>query len=285
MKKDWTITWGVISIIFGIVCIPTDFKASAFYLAVGAVLIAWWNLSRKKSLNKRSEVKQQISKASTEETGEKVISQSAVPTKPKPSKFPSFPVKKDGAIEAYRYRIAFTPSSPDIVTHGIQEERWYLTARIESGVVHLFLDGNDLGVLPERSDMMADWLQRGDPYVIAIEQDKNGSSFVVTLVFYKDKQKYNAHREQDIVSLTGYKSKRKQDAISFLEIGEELEAEEDPENEDRVLIVNRAGDVIGSLPKKYAQRVMAEGTALIVFDHDELIEDSDIYKPFVKIYW
>lgn len=60
--------------------------------------------------------------------------------------------------------------------------------------------------------------------------------------------------------------------------------EEDIKKEDRVFI-SFLGDRIGSLPKKYARRFIDKGAALIVFDHDEPVEDSDAVEPYVKIYW
>lgn len=269
MKKSWKIIVGAVFLVGGFGNIGSDMGAAILGVVVGIALIAWWTVGRKKASDKQ----------------ETIASTPTAPPKPKPAKRPSFPYEKDGAPEAYRYRIKFAPSAPDVVSRAIQDEQWYLSARIEAGKVHLFLDGNDLGLLPERTNMMTDWLNRGDPYMAAIEEDTSAPDYVVTLVFYRDKQKYYANREQTIVALTGYKSEGKQYTISILEEGEELEAEEDTEKEDRVFIVSRFGDQIGSLPKKYALRVLDEKPALIVFDHDEPIKDSDEVKPYVKIYW
>lgn len=297
MKKNLKIIIGAIFLIGGFGCISSDIGAAIFGIVVGIALIAWWITGRKRSSDKWDTVsptptvplgptpEKQPRSADKKSDQEPADTTSTAPLKPTPTKQPSFPYKKDGAPEAYRYRIAFTSSVSDVVSRAIQDERWYLSAVIESGKVHLFLDGNDLGSLPEHADMMMDWLKHGDPYMAAIEEDKSGSGFVVTLVFYRDKQKYYAHKEQTIVALTGYKSEGKQDAISVLEEGEELATEEDFEKEDRVFIVSRSGDPIGSLPKKYARRVLEEGAALIIFDHEEPIEDSDDVKPYVKIYW
>lgn len=310
MKKNWKIVVGVVFLVGGFGCIGSDIGAAIFGIVVGVVFTAWWILGHKKASDKKSAVEQQITRpiSPVEHTGMQVKSaptqqaasqpaaqiapKTAVKVTPRPTvqtnhkteDIVRIPDKKDGAALAYRYSVPFVPSDLDAVLSAAKVERWYLSAKQVGKEIHLFSEETDLGVLTERVEMVSDWLRRRDPYLAILERINSETGCTVMLVFYRDKQKYNAHREQTIVALTGYKSDEKQYRISVLEAGEELEAEEDYEKEDRV-VVSYMGDIIGSLPKKYALRFINEGAALIVFDHCDEDEDTFICKPFVKIYW
>lgn len=194
------------------------------------------------------------------------------------------PEKKNGAPLAYRYSVPFVPSDFDAVLEAAKAERWYLTAKQIGRDIHLLSKETDLGILTERATMVSDWLMRGDPYLAILESVSSETGCTVMLVFYRDKQKYNAYREQTVVALTGYKGEAKQEQLLYLNPGDELELEEDYEQEGRVIVLS-CGSEIGYLPKKYADRFVGEGAALTVFDHDEPVEDSDASKPYVKIYW
>ena len=180
--------------------------------------------------------------------------------KPKPEDIFHIPYKKDGAPLAYKYNVSFSLS--DVGISDIFKNQPQLIAKQIDQDIHLFSGDIDLGVLIERADMVSDWLRRGDPYLAVVNQVINESCHI-TLAFYRDKQKQYEGREQTVTALTGYKAEQKQDTITCL----------------------TAGDVIGSLPKKYAVRFIKEGAALIIFDHYDEDEDTFIAKPFVKIYW
>ena len=280
MKKNWKIIVGVILIVGGIGLAATDLFSGAIDIAVGIVLVVWWKLGRKRPSNRsprsvappppavRAKQAGTSPAAKQEEKGYDIL----------------IPEKKDGAPLAYRYSVPFVPSDLDAVLVAAKAERWYLTAKQIGGEIHLFSEDADLGVLTERADMVSDWLRRGEPHIIILERVNSETGCTVMLVFYRDKQKYNAHREQTVVALTGYKGEEKQEQLLYLNPGDELELAEDYEKEGCVLVLSH-GSELGYLPKKYAGRFLEEGAALIVFDHEEPVEDSDISKPFVKIYW
>lgn len=193
------------------------------------------------------------------------------------------PGKKDGAPLAYKYSIPFTPSNPGALLSAAKEKQWYLSAKQVGQEIHLFSAETDLGVLTERVDMVSDWIRRSEPYLIILERVNSETECTVMLVFYRDKQKYYANREQTVIALTAFKSEAKQDALSCLGESDELDLEEDWDKEDSV-VVTFMGDAIGKLPKKYAQKYISDGAALVVFDHTEE-DDEFIQKPYVRIYW
>lgn len=171
----------------------------------------------------------------------------------------------------------------DVALKAAQGKQWYLTASIVDGGIHLFSGDADLGVLNERADMMQDWLRRGDPYLAILERINSETGCTVRLVFYRDKKQQYANREQSVVALVSYKSEEKQENIACLNEGDELDAEEDFEKDDCVVVSALLGS-IGNLPQKHAKRFIDEGAALVVFDHSE--EDDDFKdKLFVRIYW
>lgn len=193
------------------------------------------------------------------------------------------PSKKDGATLAYQYSVLMLESNIDAALKAAQDKQWYLTASIVDGNIHLFSGDDDLGALIQRADMMKDWLRRGDPYLAILENVNSETGCTVRLVFYRDKKQQYANREQSVVALVSYKSEEKQDNLAGLEEGDEVDAEEDYEKEDCIIVSSTFGP-IGNLPKKYAKRFIEDGADLVVFDHSEE-EDDFKEKPFVRIYW
>lgn len=319
MKKNWKIIIGAIFLIGGFGCIGSDMDAAIFGIVVGVVFTAWWLLSNKKISSGNPSPKAR-SVAPTPPTRQSVAQSTQLPAKsPRPTPISDgnplpkvqsvapapprgqpveksmqrptktsqptpIPREKDGAPLAYKYSVPFVPSDQNAALLAVSEKRNQLTAKQIGKDVHLFSEETDLGILTEKSDMVADWIKRNDPVTIILERPTESFSYQVTLAFYRDKQKYNAHREQTVFALTGYKSEAKQNTILYLNSGDELEAEEDFEKDGRVT-VSYLGDVIGSFPKKYADQFIDEGAALVVFDHGEELEDSDVTKPFVRVYW
>lgn len=193
------------------------------------------------------------------------------------------PRRKDDATLAYHYSVHMSESNIDVAWKAAEEKRWYLTASVVDGDIHLFSGEDDIGILTERANMMKDWLRRGDPYLIVLENVNRETGCTVILAFYRDKKKQYGYREQSVVALVSYKSEEKQDNQAGMNEGDEVDAEEDYEKDDCVVINSDFGP-IGNLPKKYARRFLDEGAALVVFDHSE--EDNDFKdKPFVRIYW
>ena len=105
----------------------------------------------------------------------------------------------------------------------------------------------------------------------------------VNLRFYKDKRFGNEYREQTVCKLTGCKSESKQETISFMDIGDEVDLEEDYDHDDAV-IASYQGDPIGKLPKKVALRFLQEEAYAAYL---EKLEQDDEFRdiPHIRIYW
>lgn len=306
MKRHWKIIVGAVFLIGGFGCITSDIGAAIFGVVVGTALIVWWYLSLKKS-------SVQDSSAEKKDSGPVVSSNYSItnqaaqsPIKPPASQLPPpvhqpvmqippsstktkevydvvIPEKKDGAPLAYRYSVPFVPSDINDVLSAAKAERWYLSAKQIGSDIHLLSEEADLGILTERADMVSDWLRRDEPFLVILERVNSEAGCTVMLVFYRDRLKYYANREQTVTALTAFKAESKQDILSCLEETDELELEENWDKEDSVAVVYM-GDTIGNLPKKYAQRYISDGAALVVLDHMEE-DDEFIKKPYVRIYW
>lgn len=282
MKKNWKVIVGAVFLVGGFGCIGSDMGSAVFGILVGIALIAWWILGRRSTASNNSTEEKTLQ--SSHSVHQAVSPVPSISAEPKEAPAVVIPEKKDGASLAYRYSVPFSPSNPDALLSAAKEKRWYLSAKQMGREIHLFSEGTDLGVLNERADMVSDWIRRNEPYLIILERMNSETGCTVMLVFYRDKQKYYANKEQAVTALTGYKSEDKQAAILSLNAGDELEAEEDYEKEGRVL-VSDMGEAIGSLPKKYAERFISEGASLIIFDHGEEDEENSVTKPFIKIFW
>lgn len=279
MKKHWKIVVGAVFLIGGFGCVGSDMGAAVFGVLVGIALIVWWWLGLKKASAQSPATTEQSSPLETQ-----AAAQAPVPSsKPKEKYDVVIPEKKDGVPLAYRYSVHFAPSNLEAVLTAAKAEHWHLSAKQIGSEIHLFSEETDIGVLTERADMVSDWIRRGEPYLVILERVNSETRCTVMLVFYRDKQKYYVNREQTVTALTAFKSEAKQDALSCLGEGDELALEEDWDKEDSV-IVTFMGDAIGKLPKKYSQKYISDGAALIVLDHME--EDDEFIKmPYVRIYW
>ena len=193
------------------------------------------------------------------------------------------PSEKGDATLAHQYSIHMPESNIDIAWKAAEEKRWYLTASIVDGNIHLFSGDDDIGILNERANMMKDWLRRGDPYLIILENVNSETGCTVRLVFYRDQKKQYANCEQSVVALVSYKSEAKQDNQAGMMDGEEVEARRNYKK-DNCVVISAAFGPIGNLPKMYAKRYIEEGAALVVLDHCE-VDDDYKDKPFVRIYW
>lgn len=89
---------------------------------------------------------------------------------------------------------------------------------------------------------------------------------------------------QLVVALVSFKSQAKQDGISFLSPGDEVQLTEDYEKECHVDVEGMTGEPIGALPKKVADRYIHNGAYAAYFERGEE-DDEGIVKPFIHIYW
>lgn len=201
----------------------------------------------------------------------------------------------DGASRQYRYEFSFTPNdegSADALwalTGASRYTAHELTPRLSENTVQLYFNGLLVGTTVFKLDMFTDWIGRGDPMKIyLLEADRDDGVFRAAVNFYQDRRKKHSWREQSTVALTSFKSRAKQETISLIANGQELELD-DTVDESKPIPVTYRGDPIGNLTTSVSRRVRDEGVSLIVFENTELAcvnDDGDeIEQPFVRIYW
>lgn len=197
-----------------------------------------------------------------------------------------FPLKKDGHPIQYAYALHVDPApGVDLIGDIIRDEEKFVIPSPTKDEIVLSYEDTLIGTIrsTEKAAMLSDWIKKGLPYDAILRADGK----TVNLRFYKDKRTGNEYREQTVVALVGYKSQTKQDAISFLETGDELDLEENYAREDAVDVLCDGIEKIGSLPKKVAQRVIEEGAYAAFYEKGEEQEtdNGDIIKPYIRIYW
>ena len=197
-----------------------------------------------------------------------------------------FPTKKNGHPIQYAYAFDITPAPGiDIINDIIDDSEKFLIPEPMGDEISLTYNGVIVGSIknPEKAVMLNDWIKKGFPYDAILRADGK----TVNLRFYRDKRIGNEYREQTVVAITGYKSGSKQDSISFLEPGDEVDLGENYEREDTVDVLIDGIDKIGALPKKIATRVIEEGAYAAFYEKGEAQETDDgtIIKPYIRIYW
>lgn len=151
--------------------------------------------------------------------------------------------------------------------------------------VKLMYGGVHAGDLYFKHDMFSDYAKRGDSVVVYLnEADDSTGDYKVEIAFFRDKKKQYKYREQTVVALTAYKKEDRQDIISAMEPGDEIEVEYDSEKDNYVAVY---GDIIGTFPAKIGERLEEQDPTFVVFDSADETEEGDeiVYKPYVKIYW
>ncbi len=142
-----------------------------------------------------------------------------------------------------------------------------------------------LGTLMDRTNMVRDWLSRGDLVRVWLEHCGDHEN-VVFLAFYRDEEKrLSDHECSASIKLIRYQNQDAQFNMLGLDPGDKLSFEEDIDHNGNEIVWVADGGAIGALPKTYAQRYLSEGASAVFLDHIE--EDVENFKsiPFVKIYW
>lgn len=195
----------------------------------------------------------------------------------------------NGKHLSYEYIADFTPVNLEAV-HSLIEDTSLQTNHqfkweLGDGKVKLLYGGEYAGDLYFKFDMFSDYARRGDPVVVYLKKvDDMAGEYEVEIAFFRDKEKQYQYREQTVVALTAYKKEDRQDIISTMEPGDEIEVEYDSEKDKYVAVY---GDIIGTFPAKIGERLEEQDPTFVIFDSADETEDGDeiIYKPYVKIYW
>lgn len=194
------------------------------------------------------------------------------------------PSKVDSIPIAYRrYQTGIVSQQLSIYEQMQKNGDFSVSAEEKDGKILLYYHQNQYALINDAKteEMIKDWIRNKEPFLIYAN-----STDTVYVALYRDKRKKMADREHEVVKLTAFSSNAKQETISFLEDGEELDIEEDYDNNGNdIVIVMRKGDEIGRLPKKQANRIKSEGFAGCFLDHIETDVEKDKYIPFVDIYW
>lgn len=200
----------------------------------------------------------------------------------------------DGASRQYRYEFNFTPNDEAsagtlwALTGASRYTAYELTPRLSENTVQLYFNGALVGAAAFKYDMFADWISRGDPLkVYLLEADRAAGVFRAAVDFYQDRRKTNSFREQSVVGLISFKGKTKQETISLLSSGQEVEI--DDLSDESALVVAYRGEPIGKLPASLKRKISDEGITLVTFERSEIAGETDdgddVEQPFVRIYW
>lgn len=201
----------------------------------------------------------------------------------------------DGASRQYRYEFNFAPnneSSANILwalTGASRYTSHELAPQLNGNEVQLYFNGSLVGATTFKLDMFEDWMNRGDPLKIyLLEADRDTGVFRAAVDFYQDRRKKHSWREQSTVALTSFKSQAKQETISLIAEGQELELDDSVDN-DKPIPVTYRGDPIGNLPANISHKARDEGISLIVFERSECVGENedgdDVEQPLIRIYW
>lgn len=191
------------------------------------------------------------------------------------------PQKKDGNPIQYYYDVNVLPEDGVNIVNDVlvDSEKEVEVSATETDVLFLY-EGKVIGRAfdEEKAKMVSDWKKKGRICNAVLLR----SGYDASLRFYWDKRKDNQFREQTVIGLTAYRAEAKQDIISGIEPGDELELQEDYEKADVVNVCD--GESIGNLPKKYAQKFLDEGAYGAFYERGEE-NDEGIVKPYIRIFW
>lgn len=222
-----------------------------------------------------------------------------VPAKPAKTFSSSIPLSLvppsiDDKTQAYRYLHPLNVLDFDLLVTVFEEREYMLEIEQENGFTYAIIRGQRLGYISEHFDMIADFIQRGDPIKFFLKEYEEGKECIVKIVFYKDKAAPHKWREQTVVPLVSYKSSEFQDFACCAYSKEEVTFRKYyGRNNSLTFIVLNDGYEIGKVPKKIANRIESDGYSYaeieeVIEEEDEDDYDGDsetIYHPVIRIYW
>lgn len=187
-----------------------------------------------------------------------------------------------GQYNAYNYNISFTPSpnADDIFVKMQENDEWRLDINVSDNIANLLYEDKVFGSFTDRIDMIVDFLNRND-YVKAQLKSYEEDKKTILLQFFIDPETKYADCESDEVELTNCLNSECQDNLQYMYGGELLELEEVSRTK---VTVNENGNIIGTLPIKYAKRYLDCGAKVAVFVENSE-NDNGKYIPLIKIYW
>lgn len=110
--------------------------------------------------------------------------------KDKPKYDVIIPERLNGAPREYVYHVNIELLDRNTLEQMDADNSWDLIPELVGETIMLKNRGSILGRLLDRVDMLSDWMQRGDPYIIVLEHADESQTCKAVLAFYRDKRKY-----------------------------------------------------------------------------------------------
>ena len=195
----------------------------------------------------------------------------------------------DNLVLKYYYSVKYIPSekAESIALKMRDTESFEFDITIKNDKIYAFYDGEEFGEIIEKQRMIKDWLAKNDLLKVYFQYySEEVEKCKVFICFYRDEQALYSKRENTIIKLTNYKNEDARTGQIGLEDGALLDFDTDIDFEapEDTVWITYVGCEIGRLPKKYANKYLAQGASAVFFDHFDVDENyEDI--PYVKIYW
>ncbi len=193
-----------------------------------------------------------------------------------------YPSSIDGHPLQYHYELDIEPvDGVNIIKDILVDCEKIADVSLADGKICLSLNGFAFGYLNDekKAKMVSDFQKKDFPVNAIIRKDGVHAS----LRFYRDRRVGAERREQEVVELTAYKGKARQEEIELLSPGDELTIEE--ENGQAFVY---SSETIGKLPAKIAKRYADDnlyGVWVEDIKEEETGDGDIIYVPYVRIYW
>lgn len=198
------------------------------------------------------------------------------------------PEKIDDAPLAYHYsHVPFDPAEGalEIGKRMVESNSMALDPREAGDAFELLFCGDLVGVIHERAGMLRDWIKRGDPLLVYLENldaDDKSNCFVF-MAFYRDDQKRYANNECTVCKLNNFSDEDVQMRIGLSDDREKLSMDSEFSEEPDGTVFSDS-NAIGVLPAEEKRRYMDGELAAIFLDHTEC-DDRGLIVPYVKIFW
>ena len=264
--------FGLLALFCGCMIVVDDPTSGFTLFLIGAVLIAWYFVRKRRVENKPKE-----KPIANDKPKDHIDINCYIPS------------RIGDCLRLYQYfnlRIRPIENACELVQIMQAENTWTFEIKVDNNVVQLYFKENLFGELIDKADMVIDWLKRNDPCIVGLKRiDIEKNEYVAFAAFYRDEQKRLAYRENEIVKLIKFANKDVQENLEYINEGDMCELSEDFDDENNDIIIVEVGDKIGQLPKKQAEKFRSNGCAGAFIDHVDFDDEKEKYIPYVKIYW
>lgn len=196
------------------------------------------------------------------------------------------PVSVGSAQREFHYESLLNVINQESLNNACKAGKWELTPKLINDMVYLFSEEIDVARLCSHELAVKAWMSRGKECRVIIKSNNSETGCAVSIGLYRNFLQENAWRESDITPLQAYKSKAKQEAIECLHPGVRCNFHEES-RADNKLLISYHGDIVGTVPKKFAKRYYEEGAVGVYYIDYEFDYSSEniAYKPIFQIFW